>query len=163
MAVTCLGMVLGSQPLFLGRDGTHKHFVWPQSLDSLPLKCPRYRPFYAFLYRQPCRCQSHFLQFSGHCPPGAWQQKGAGIVWLVPCSLSAHLQTHRNRDFYPDILVYLLSLPGPSSPHMPARGLPAYILPWNGYAYPFNAFLGTFLSLYPPTTTVPPHRQGLAM
>lgn len=130
MAATCLGMVVGSQPLFLGRDRTHKHFVWPKSLDCLPLKCPQYRLFYASLYRQPCHCQSHLLQFSGCCPPGVWQRKGAGIVWFLPCSLYAHLQTHRNRDFYSDIPVYLLSLPDSSSPHIPAQGLPAYIFPW---------------------------------
>lgn len=134
MAATCLGMVVGSQPLFPGRDRTHKHFVWPKSLDCLPLKCPQYRPFYASPYRQPCHCQSHLLQLSERCPPSAWQQKRA--VWLVPCSLYAHLQTHRNRNFYPDILVYLLSLPDSSSPHIAARGLPAYIFPWNGYACP---------------------------
>lgn len=58
-------------------------------------------------------------------------------------------KTHINRNVYPDVLVYLLSLPDFCSPHVPARGLPAYIFPWRGYAYPSQCFLGDLLEFVP--------------
>lgn len=95
MAATCLGMVVGSQvlePLFRGETESTDTLLGLSLLSVSFSNAPSTVLSIASLSRQSCHCQSQFLQFSGHWPPGAWQK--AGRVWLVPCSPYTHFQKH---------------------------------------------------------------------